>query len=78
MEAIRGAIVETIDAAVVGRRFVLQRSRHTGIIVRRRGSYKSPGANIGDKAAVFEAVHGTAPKYAGMDKANPSSVLLSK
>ena len=35
------------------------------------------GANIGDEVAVFEAVHGTAPKYAGMDKANPSAVTLS-
>ena len=31
----------------------------------------SPGANIGDRAAVFEATHGTAPKYAGQDKVNP-------
>ena len=37
----------------------------------------APGANIGDKAAVFEATHGTAPKYAGQDKVNPSSVILS-
>ncbi len=37
----------------------------------------SPGANIGDRAAVFEATHGTAPKYAGQDKVNPSSVILS-
>ena len=37
----------------------------------------APGANIGDIAAVFEATHGTAPKYAGQDKVNPSSVLLS-
>jgi isocitrate dehydrogenase len=37
----------------------------------------APGANIGDFTAVFEATHGTAPKYAGMDKANPSSILLS-
>jgi isocitrate dehydrogenase len=37
----------------------------------------APGANIGDKAAVFEATHGTAPKYAGQDKINPSSVILS-
>ncbi len=36
-----------------------------------------PGANIGDRAAVFEATHGTAPKYAGQDKVNPSSVILS-
>ncbi|MFN8422787.1 MAG: isocitrate/isopropylmalate family dehydrogenase [Anaerolineae bacterium] len=35
------------------------------------------GANIGDEVAVFEAVHGTAPKYAGMDKANPCAVTLS-
>ncbi len=37
----------------------------------------APGANIGDRAAVFEATHGTAPKYAGLDKINPGSVLLS-
>lgn len=37
----------------------------------------APGANIGDFVAVFEATHGTAPKYAGLDKVNPSSVILS-
>lgn len=37
----------------------------------------APGANIGDHVAVFEATHGTAPKYAGQDKVNPSSLLLS-
>jgi len=37
----------------------------------------APGANIGDNAAVFEATHGTAPKYANLDKINPSSVILS-
>jgi isocitrate dehydrogenase len=37
----------------------------------------APGANIGDNAAVFEATHGTAPKYADMDVINPSSVILS-
>ncbi len=37
----------------------------------------APGANIGDAAAVFEATHGTAPKYAGQDKVNPGSVILS-
>src|SRR5713226_4900672 len=37
----------------------------------------APGANIGDRAAVFEATHGTAPKYAGKDVINPSSVILS-
>ncbi len=37
----------------------------------------APGANIGDNAAVFEATHGTAPKYAGLDKINPCSVILS-
>jgi isocitrate dehydrogenase len=37
----------------------------------------APGANIGDKAAVFEATHGTAPKYADLDMVNPSSVILS-
>ncbi|MBI2487047.1 MAG: isocitrate dehydrogenase (NADP(+)) [Deltaproteobacteria bacterium] len=37
----------------------------------------APGGNIGDFFAVFEATHGTAPKYAGQDKVNPSSVILS-
>ena len=37
----------------------------------------APGANIGDRAAVFEATHGTAPKYADLDVINPSSVVLS-
>jgi isocitrate dehydrogenase len=37
----------------------------------------APGANIGDKAAVFEATHGTAPKYAGQNKVNPGSLILS-
>jgi isocitrate dehydrogenase len=35
------------------------------------------GANIGDRAAMFEATHGTAPKYTGLNKANPGAVLLS-
>ena len=37
----------------------------------------APGANIGDEAAVFEATHGTAPKYANQDMINPGSLLLS-
>lgn len=37
----------------------------------------APGANIGDRVAVFEATHGTAPRYAGMDKVNPGSLILS-
>jgi len=39
----------------------------------------APGANINYEtgAAIFEATHGTAPKYAGLDKVNPSSVILS-
>ncbi|WP_028841058.1 isocitrate dehydrogenase (NADP(+)) [Thermodesulfobacterium hveragerdense] len=37
----------------------------------------APGANIGDGYAVFEATHGSAPKYAGLDKVNPSSLILS-
>ena len=37
----------------------------------------APGANIGDGYAIFEATHGTAPKYAGQDKVNPGSVFLS-
>ena len=36
-----------------------------------------PGANIGDGIALFEATHGTAPKYAGQDKVNPGSIILS-
>ena len=37
----------------------------------------APGANIGDECALFEATHGTAPKYAGQDKVNPGSEILS-
>lgn len=37
----------------------------------------APGANIGDHVALFEATHGTAPKYAGLDKVNPGSLILS-
>ncbi|MEJ2308755.1 MAG: NADP-dependent isocitrate dehydrogenase [Gammaproteobacteria bacterium] len=37
----------------------------------------APGANLSDSVAMFEATHGTAPKYAGLDKVNPSSVILS-
>ncbi len=37
----------------------------------------APGANIGDEISVFEPVHGSAPKYAGMDRANPLATLLS-
>lgn len=37
----------------------------------------APGANLGDKIALFEATHGTAPKYAGQDKVNPGSLILS-
>ena len=37
----------------------------------------APGANIGERAAVFEAVHGSAPKYAGQNKANPTALILS-
>jgi isocitrate dehydrogenase len=37
----------------------------------------APGANIGARAASFEATHGTAPKYAGQDKVNPGSLILS-
>jgi isocitrate dehydrogenase (NAD+) len=37
----------------------------------------APGANIGDDAAVFEPVHGSAPKYAGQDKVNPTALLRS-
>jgi isocitrate dehydrogenase len=37
----------------------------------------APGANMGDHVAVFEATHGTAPKYANLDKVNPSSLMFS-
>lgn len=37
----------------------------------------APGANIGETAAVFEAVHGSAPKYAGKNKVNPTAMILS-
>jgi isocitrate dehydrogenase len=37
----------------------------------------APGANIGDEVAMFEATHGSAPKYAGQDKVNPGSMILS-
>ncbi|HUM69844.1 MAG TPA: isocitrate/isopropylmalate family dehydrogenase, partial [Chloroflexota bacterium] len=37
----------------------------------------APGGNIGDGVALFEATHGTAPKYAGKDMVNPGSLILS-
>ena len=37
----------------------------------------APGANLSDTVALFEATHGTAPKYAGKDQVNPSSLVLS-
>lgn len=37
----------------------------------------APGGNVGDEVAIFEATHGSAPKYAGQDKVNPSSIILS-
>jgi len=37
----------------------------------------APGANIGDKGAIFEATHGSAPKYKGLDKVNPTALILS-
>ena len=37
----------------------------------------APGANFGDEVALFEATHGTAPKYSGLDKVNPGSLILS-
>jgi isocitrate dehydrogenase (NAD+) len=37
----------------------------------------APGANIGEDAAVFEATHGSAPKYKGMNKVNPMALMLS-
>jgi len=37
----------------------------------------APGANLSDSIALFEATHGTAPKYAGQDRVNPGSLVLS-
>jgi len=37
----------------------------------------APGANLGDRIAVFEATHGSAPKYKGQNKVNPMSMMLS-
>ena len=37
----------------------------------------APGANIGDNGAVFEATHGSAPKYKGLNKVNPTALILS-
>jgi isocitrate dehydrogenase (NAD+) len=37
----------------------------------------APGSNIGETSAVFEAVHGSAPKYAGQNRANPTALILS-
>jgi isocitrate/isopropylmalate dehydrogenase len=37
----------------------------------------APGANFGKRCALFEAVHGSAPKYTGMNKVNPTALLLS-
>jgi len=37
----------------------------------------APGANLSDTTAVFEATHGTAPKYTGLNKVNPGSIILS-
>ena len=37
----------------------------------------APGANVGDEIALFEATHGTAPKYSDLDKVNPGSLILS-
>jgi len=37
----------------------------------------APGANFGDEAAIFEAIHGSAPKYKGLNKVNPTAVILS-
>jgi isocitrate dehydrogenase (NAD+) len=37
----------------------------------------APGANIGDRVAIFEATHGSAPKYKGQNKVNPTALILS-
>ena len=49
----------------------------TGSKTAARSPMFAPGANIGDHAAVFEPVHGSAPKYAGQNKANPTALILS-
>jgi isocitrate dehydrogenase len=41
------------------------------------GIGSAPGANLSDEVAMFEATHGTAPKYAGQNKVNPGSLILS-
>jgi isocitrate dehydrogenase (NAD+) len=43
----------------------------------RRRPGVAPGANIGEHAAVFEATHGSAPKYTGQNKVNPTAMILS-
>ena len=48
-----------------------------GLAAQVGGLGMAPGANVGDQAALFEATHGSAPKYAGQDKVNPGSLLLS-
>lgn len=48
-----------------------------GLLAQVGGIGLGPGANIGDNIAVFEPAHGTAPKYSGMDKVNPSALILS-
>jgi isocitrate dehydrogenase len=48
-----------------------------GLAAQVGGLGMAPGANIGDQAAIFEATHGSAPKYAGQDKVNPGSLVLS-
>jgi isocitrate dehydrogenase len=48
-----------------------------GVAAQVGGVGMAPGANVSDQYAVFEATHGTAPKYANLDKVNPSSLILS-
>lgn len=48
-----------------------------GLLAQVGGLGLGPGANIGDNIAVFEPAHGTAPKYADMDKVNPGALILS-
>lgn len=48
-----------------------------GAVAKAGGLGMAPGANIGDGDAFFKATHGTASKYAGQDKVNPGSLILS-
>ena len=83
---INDRIADSIFQQIVIRARGVQRARHPEserrLHLRRRAAQVgglgiAPGANIGDGYAVFEATHGTAPKYADKDVINPGSVMLS-